>query len=777
MSVQKKNPVTATRRKHTNSKLGCLNCKRKKIRCNEQLPVCGNCLKGKKETCSYLSLSEPEIDRIKLTHSLRNSQNKLLNQDYRLPTSSSNHKHQTQSHETYENKTDNYDQEHISNKKISLEIKFELSKLPLRFPSISYPPVQFDNLTVNDFSQEFRLLQDSSSDEEARGRKINRNKLPNGVFQPATFKKLEINKVFRKSFANKTKVNNGNDLNFHIFIGKINILDFFNDYLIDMSSAHWPYSEIVCDTFICLGETVILNQFHQSSKYNWRFKRDRSLNFVEEFEKKCFENHGAMLTKLRRGIIQFQDIEGSAKNSQEMGYVSSLLGYSSFFLIFSIIMLKFSAESYLNSSRGIFAVFEIYSKSIVENKLVPSPLYQFLSRNMQYNISSINIPSYDPQFLVELESNLNQLHFIYNHDLRFKDDCNNLALEKIRFQYNNLVEFFKVKLMPIIFKTRNEKYVTTYSPTTIYEILNAWFSIFPTESISYNPQVSQSAYSQDDSKFVNDLTTTLYMYYQGVSASLSAVFPACKYLYGMNYMLPSSTSFYHDRKVMETSKSNPYLQQYFNFPVDGLLQRHNYYTMRVFSFFNRRNIFYQNHLVWSSNPYNEYLRANRFKSRILVDSYEVPIKSFNTTLIRPEHYPTKVDHNNNSNNSNNFNHNNRAISFNGGSDKVSDQSFIKKAVPTPIRTTLGNGNTSKEMANFVFTRRDETMIQKLYTRNIETLNFFDSNSILQFDYQSMLLLRDYRPGEELDANSHNELGIEDIQEYYEDKTIILNSLH
>ena len=46
-----------------------------------------NCVKGKKETCLYLSLSTQEIQKIKLTHLLRNSQNKLLDQKYRLPAS------------------------------------------------------------------------------------------------------------------------------------------------------------------------------------------------------------------------------------------------------------------------------------------------------------------------------------------------------------------------------------------------------------------------------------------------------------------------------------------------------------------------------------------------------------------------------------------------------------------------------------------------------------------------------------------------------------------
>ncbi|KAK6201355.1 uncharacterized protein RJT21DRAFT_105890 [Scheffersomyces amazonensis] len=718
MPPTKKNGSSATRRKHTNSKLGCLNCKRKKIRCNEQLPICGNCLKGKKEVCSYLSLNQAETDRIRLTHSLRNSQNKLLNQDYRLPTSSSN-----------PNISDDIDKEQVVNKnqkkgdKISLEFKFELSRLPLRFPSISYPPVQFSNMTINDFSNEFKVIHDSSSDESDANKNIKSGKaLPNALNLKTSFHKFNYSKI-SKRVERKINGNESNDMNYHIILGKINIMDYFNDFLIEMSTNE-PYIEIVHDTFICLGHTAILNQFHQLLKYNSKFKQTYNSTFVDDFEKKCFEKHGAILTKLRYDIVKFQSWHDNSQNDDRLEYYTSFLGYASFFLTFSIIPLNFSAESYFNSSKGIFAVFEVYNSKIKDVDKA-SPLYLFLLYNMHFNLTSINVPSYNPEFMIEVQRNLNSLSFIYKNDsLKFKDDDLNFWFDRLKYQYNNLINIFDEKLMPILFKSRDENFVTTYPASIIYDILKKWFSIFPSEAMAYNPNNNSNNY-HDEQVFLNDLTTTLYVYYQAISASLSAIFSSCKYLYGMNYMSPCSTVFYHERKIMETNKFNPYHQQYFNFPIDGILQRHNYYAMRLLSFFNRRNTFYQDHLEWSSTPYNDYLRNNRLKSRS-INSYEVPIKSFTTTLIRPEHYPTKLD-------------------------------------------------VSSTMANFVFTRRDETMIQKLYARNIETLNFFDQHSILQFDYETMLLLRDYRPIHEARINGQK-VDMDNIREYYEDKSIILNSI-
>lgn len=53
LSNKKKN----TRRKHRNSHLGCGTCKKRRIKCDENLPSCLNCLKGKLH-CAYLNLDQ-----------------------------------------------------------------------------------------------------------------------------------------------------------------------------------------------------------------------------------------------------------------------------------------------------------------------------------------------------------------------------------------------------------------------------------------------------------------------------------------------------------------------------------------------------------------------------------------------------------------------------------------------------------------------------------------------------------------------------------------------
>ncbi|GMM45379.1 hypothetical protein DAPK24_019540 [Pichia kluyveri] len=62
------------RRKHTNSRLGCANCKKRQIKCDETLPVCGNCSR-RNEPCSYMFLSADDFQQIINLKNLKNLKN------------------------------------------------------------------------------------------------------------------------------------------------------------------------------------------------------------------------------------------------------------------------------------------------------------------------------------------------------------------------------------------------------------------------------------------------------------------------------------------------------------------------------------------------------------------------------------------------------------------------------------------------------------------------------------------------------------------------------
>lgn len=54
-----------SRRKHRNSHLGCGTCKKRRIKCDETLPQCYNCVKGKLH-CAYLNLNAPARNALRM---------------------------------------------------------------------------------------------------------------------------------------------------------------------------------------------------------------------------------------------------------------------------------------------------------------------------------------------------------------------------------------------------------------------------------------------------------------------------------------------------------------------------------------------------------------------------------------------------------------------------------------------------------------------------------------------------------------------------------------
>lgn len=54
-----------SRRKHRNSHLGCGTCKKRRIKCDENLPQCFNCVKGKLH-CAYLNLDAPARNALRM---------------------------------------------------------------------------------------------------------------------------------------------------------------------------------------------------------------------------------------------------------------------------------------------------------------------------------------------------------------------------------------------------------------------------------------------------------------------------------------------------------------------------------------------------------------------------------------------------------------------------------------------------------------------------------------------------------------------------------------
>lgn len=696
MAANKIEKPSSTRRRHTNSKLGCTNCKRKKIRCDENLPNCENCSRGKKEVCSYLSLSSSEINRIKITHSLRNSQNKLLNLNYRLPTSS--------------NEKLDYPDEKSSS---VLEFKFELTKLPLKIPSIPYPPVQFNNLTINDFDADFKVI--SSTPEP-------KTNLPNST-KGGSFSRLDYQRMNKKRVMDLPNVKVPPELNYHVVQAKYNLVDYLIDFINQL--PHWARTndyDLIWESLNTLSRVIILNQFKMKTQY----QPDQILN-LNEFEKTCFEKHAAAILKLTNESNNFTS---DINYNHEKTHLNS---YSCCFINFTSILLNFSIDTYYQTSKKLYEIFNNYSNYLQVNNLKPLKIFQFMVNNLQYNMMSINIPSYYPQFLIELSSNLENLSIIYKKQSTdqkfFNNDSLNKYYFKLNLQYNNLSNFIKFDIIPIIFDKRNESNISIYSPSIIYSILKKWLSIFPSEAMNFNENLVPMNQSIDG-QFLSDLSITLYNYYHNISIILDTIFPSCKYLFSVSCMTPFTKlppnihykNSNHENWFVPNSTTG-YMR------CNDYLIKHNYYIIRIGTFFQNRYKFYQNHVIWK-NPYNKDLSSIRSKPRYMKNVLEIPIRLFNQTIIRPEHYPIRI------------------------------HSHYDILLRDP-------------KVNSIFTRVDENMDQNLYTSNLETIDFFNKNSSTDFDYNNNLLVKDYKPMETIQVPSEVDLQFKDLKSYYEDRTLII----
>lgn len=70
-----------SRRKHRNSHLGCGTCKKRRIKCDENLPSCLNCLKGKLH-CAYLHLDVPARNALRMAQYNQNLRQDRLDGQY-----------------------------------------------------------------------------------------------------------------------------------------------------------------------------------------------------------------------------------------------------------------------------------------------------------------------------------------------------------------------------------------------------------------------------------------------------------------------------------------------------------------------------------------------------------------------------------------------------------------------------------------------------------------------------------------------------------------------
>lgn len=643
-----------TRRRHTNSKLGCLNCKKKKIRCDEHVPECKNCQKSRKNVCSYLSLSEKELNKVKLAHSLRNSTNKLLNSDYRLPTSN------VQSQIFLD----------------ALEFKHELANLPIRIPNFNYPPLQYKPVSLNELDESMdsrATLEDVSSSnspiQPTESPSKPNNEMNNNVSKalPGAIRRAEDFMVLDHQIVSNPNVR----INEYQFTKRANL-----DHLLAFVQKEEKHLYIIDELMILLGAAILMISTKNSKLRSY-----------------CLESHRHCTHMLQKYLEKFE-----SENDSSM---APILYYSYSFLGYCNLLLGFGLESCVKVSSTAVKIMERYLK--INKHKMKADTCKVILNTLQYEMLFINIPSYNPSYLTEVMTNLKDLSPIF--------DSLPKGLNNIKLMFNQLYRFVKNEYSPILSHGDNSK-VIEYPIEMVYNLLKNWIKLYPLGA--FVPLCNN--HTQED-LLMSNFTSTVYSYYYLIGASLRATFPYMTYILGISF---STLEVNACKEFFEVSPALNLYGQTINMPnLQDLLQRHNYYALRMYSFFRHRARIFIKHVDWEPSYFLPDLHANRWFKNV----NEVPIYSFKYTLVRPEHYPSVTEQ-----------------------DRTPGQKF---------------------------TRTDETMTLKFYTRNIETLKFFDSQYVLQFDYQSMALLRDYRPMSSQCITNFGDLTTTDLEFFRNDKNHII----
>ncbi|KAF3991641.1 hypothetical protein FT663_01432 [Candidozyma haemuli var. vulneris] len=597
---------SATRRRHTNSKLGCANCKRKKIRCDEVLPQCENCQRARRETCSYLSLSSAEINRIRLTHSLRNSQNKLLSSNFRLPTSTNN------SFECRDLISE--DPTKVKSEHSSLEFKFELSKFKNKFPSSRYLSIQFHNTFMNTLELDYRSDSDDRSPDTNTvvsdlgssvdsAVAVNGKALPNSIHRPTRFRKIDHRSAFDKS------INKRNPM--------CGLLWDFNPNAL--------FSDIFFICQRCFSASLSL----QRARQNYAYGRPIPPSTITSLESKCNAAVNVVRQLFPEAMRTFcENLVVDIHSLKEINRQRFYLVLANWLCACGLSVLDCSIPIVFTFLVGQSIIFEEYIGYTLKHNSKQGDGVQWLGF-MKENILFIHLPPYEPAFLYEMRSNLDALRVVFeSHSIPFEDQSDAIYFQRLKHYCYQMLEFLDTQILSIVYLSRNEHFVTTYPPTVMYNAARRWWFLIPSKFTHHNPKSPVHA-------FLENLTCTLKIYRASISVGLDAVFPTARYLLSLGFEDPTFQVKEH------CSVTRPHPNEFHDPNLAEYLWRHNVYALRIYGFFKSRVKLFKNNVIWKG-PFSDLNSNNRFSARHVKNALEIPIRSFNNVALRPEHYARQI---------------------------------------------------------------------------------------------------------------------------------------
>ena len=717
----------ARRRKHKNSKNGCPNCKKRRVKCSETLPACSNCVR-RKVRCGYLDYTEEQLrdlrqskfvmekvdnysgDQVRWEDDARNSS--LRSSEIQQPSPSSLDASKTSnslpivqgglSDQISDNSynygfrwEDQYAGGYDMGVNNVLNFQGNLtstegdnlvnsSEYPVIYPvySIKNPnPIGSriqDEADLNNLNPIFRPSRDvfnsgsyssnklpvlwndsiisprNTDNFDTSGSLIHspEKALPGAIEKPTTFKRIHMPNINYNQLIHDLMIKFGPQL----ATGTCSLED--NRYLYSIwlhSFIHYSFTQkLMFGCMINFTTNYLISNCWMPEYISGGFTALIDRTKVRNLLISSSIRHYAMAIKELRVYLN-KDIDPLVCSS------------ASFVLSLTSIYDPSATLRSMNCFRdGLFSILQHNVAYVTQNDQ-PLPFMLMMHLEVLKNIvRSVYLPAYDPTFLLEYRSMLrsfgNLLNSLRNSSTDAALDTNDIDMQKfIEAKFNDLMVFTNETIDNFLPTINSNLGNLDIQQQALFDMLHKWVRIFPAKCM----------FISNENGPVENI---LYFFYKCLKKALYAVFPQVKYFFVREFDSPVTVDVSvpeEDFEIYLENLENPgiccYSFQSYN-QVKDQIKILGSYAIRVTIFLQKRLEILNRTVIfdWSikeafpiddiksfRNTVTDIAKIrNDFK--LSVQLHELPISSFATTVIKPEHYPRRFEYSVNELNNNQY---------------------------------------------------------------------------------------------------------------------------
>lgn len=705
----------ARRRKHKNSKNGCPNCKKRRVKCSETLPACTNCVR-RKVRCGYLDYTEEQLKDLRqskfVMEKVDNYSGELGNRegDSRNSSLKSNEVQQPSpsslsmipsgddqiqdGNYNYSFKwEDNYTGSYDTGVNSVLNFHGNLTSTEgdnlvssTDYPVI-YPVYTMKTPNIQEHKMDMNFNHTNPSFVPSRD-----------VFNSGAFSSMELPVLWNDSIIsplNSDYMDNSNSLiysNEKALPGAIQKpTSFKRIYMPDIN-----YTQLIYDLMLKFGpqlatgtcslkDNVYLYSVWLHSFIYYSFTQKLMFGCMVNFTTNYLISNCWMPQYISGGFTALID-RTKVRNlliSSSIRHYAMAIKELRVFLNKDIDPLICSSASFVLSLTSIYdptatlrstncfrdGLFSILQHNVayVTKNGQPLPFMIMMHLEILKNIvRSVYLPAYDPSFLNEYRSMLksfgNILNILSTSSTTAALDNKDIDTQKfLEAKYADLIAFTNETIDVFLPTINNNLGNLDIQQQALFDMLHKWVRIFPARSMFISNE--------------NDpVENILFFFYKCLKKALYAVFPQVKYFLVREFDSPVTVDISVPEEDFEI-----YLKG-LETPADCCYSCHSYeqvknqlktlgsYSIRVIIFLQKRLEILNRTVIydWSIKeafPIDDIksfrdsvtdIAKLRNDFRMKVQLHELPISSFTTTFIRPEHYPRRFEYGINEINNNQF---------------------------------------------------------------------------------------------------------------------------